>query len=71
MDYMILIFLLLSIGVGQTTYQQQAYSQSYIANGTVSDACLVKDDPRFPASYTQCQEPGTSVSVRGGVENAR
>ena len=53
MSYIIIIYLLLSQGIGQTTQQQLAYQASYKENGTVVDAPLVQDDPRFPDDYGQ------------------
>lgn len=52
MAYMIIIYLLLSIGVGQTTQQQRNYQETYLQSSTIVDAHLVANDPRFPASHT-------------------
>jgi hypothetical protein len=53
MSYMIIIYLLLSMGVGTTTQEQSRYGTSYLQNGTIEDAHLVQDDPRFPSDYGQ------------------
>jgi hypothetical protein len=38
MTYMMIIFLLLSAGIGQTTQQQSAYRDTYQQNRTIVDA---------------------------------
>lgn len=56
MSFMIIIYLLLSIGVGQTVQQQIDYRDTYLQNGSIRDAPLVKGDPRFPADYNPRRE---------------
>lgn len=51
MPYMILIYLLLNAGIGQTVQQQRAYATSWSQNHTIVDACKVKNDPNFPKDY--------------------
>jgi hypothetical protein len=68
MEYMIIIFLLLSIHVGETTQAQLGYQQSYVRMGIISDAYLVACDPRFPQSYadrtdTRCVNAAPAQSL--------
>lgn len=57
MWYITVIFLLLNIGVGHTTQEQHRYQQSYTTTGTIPDAHLVQDDPRFPQNLSTPTAP--------------
>jgi hypothetical protein len=56
MSLIIITYLLLSQGlgwgVGVTNYN----------NGIIPNACLVKDDPRFPQDYDKCKGQTTTTT---------
>lgn len=51
MEYIVIVYLLLSMRIGETVQEQRNYQEAYVENQTIPDAHLVQDDPRFPQSY--------------------
>lgn len=58
MDLIIITYILLTFGLGWGN------GVTDISNGVIPNACIVKDDPRFPQGYDKCKGTGKTEETK-------